>query len=243
MILVLEGAERVRDPLERVRQRMREVVHRIDAPVVASAMVRGVADPVQRRIPHVEVRRRHVDLRAQDMRAVRELARAHPGEEIDVLLGRSIAVRAVPPRFGQRAAVLPHLVGRQTVDVRQTAFDQRHGELIQAFEIIRRVQLFRPLESEPPDVLFDRIHVLDVFLDRIGVVESQVAGATVLHRHTEVEADRFGVADVEIAVGFRWKSRRDTSAVLPGRDVVLDDCADEVDRRGRRGGVVEFCAH
>ena len=86
MILELQRAERMRDVLDRVRRRVREVVHRIDAPRVAGAVVVRVPDPVQHRIAHVDVRRRHVDLRAQHVRAVRELAGAHPPEEIEVLV-------------------------------------------------------------------------------------------------------------------------------------------------------------
>ncbi len=56
MIFELERADRMRDPLDRIRQRVREVVHRIDAPRVARPVMRGVADPVQRRIAHVQVR-------------------------------------------------------------------------------------------------------------------------------------------------------------------------------------------
>ena len=41
MILELERTERVRDPLDRIGQRMGEVVHRVDAPVVAGPVVRA----------------------------------------------------------------------------------------------------------------------------------------------------------------------------------------------------------
>ena len=111
MILELERAERVRDALERVRRRVREVVHRIDAPRVAGAVVVRAPDAVEHRVAHVDVRRRHVDLRAQHVRAVGELAGAHAREEVEVLLDRPVAVRAVGARLGQRAAVLAHLVG------------------------------------------------------------------------------------------------------------------------------------
>ena len=40
MVLELQRAERMRDPLERVRQRVRVVVHRVDAPGVAGPVVR-----------------------------------------------------------------------------------------------------------------------------------------------------------------------------------------------------------
>ena len=153
MILELERAERVRDALERVRQRVREVVHRIDAPRVAGPVVRRVPDPIERRVAHVEVRRRHVDLGAQHVRAVLELARPHPREQIEVLLDRTIAIRAVPARLGQRAAIGANLVGVQAVHVRLAAPDQLDGELVELLEVVGGEEQRVPLEPEPLDVL------------------------------------------------------------------------------------------
>ena len=65
-----QRADRMRDPFDRVRYRMREIVHRIDAPGIAGAMMRHVQNPVQHGVPHHEVRRRHVDLGAQYFFAV-----------------------------------------------------------------------------------------------------------------------------------------------------------------------------
>ncbi len=110
--LELQAAERVRDALDRVRLAVREVVHRVDGPLVAGARMLGVQDPVQHRVAQVDVRRGHVDPGAQHPRPVGELARPHPLEEIEVLLDRPIAIGAVPAGLGERAAVLADLVGR-----------------------------------------------------------------------------------------------------------------------------------
>ena len=48
VILEFERADRMRDALERVRDAVRVVVERIDAPLVAGAVVARVADPVDR---------------------------------------------------------------------------------------------------------------------------------------------------------------------------------------------------
>ena len=144
VIFELERAERVRDALERIRQRMRVVVHRIDAPGVAGAMMGRVADPIERRIAHVEVGRRHVDLGAQHVGAVGELAGAHPGKEREALFDRPIAIGAVLPRLGEGAAVAADLVGGQAVDVGQVALDQRDGELVEPLEVVRREKQRRP---------------------------------------------------------------------------------------------------
>src|SRR5262249_43006813 len=69
----------------------------------------------------------------------------------------------------------------------------------------------------------------------IGVVESQVAAAAgVLSSEVEVEADRFGVPDVQVAVRLGRKSRDHAPVEAARRHVVGDDLPDEV---GRRRGV------
>ena len=127
VVLELERADRVRDALDRVRERVRVVVHRVDAPRVARAVVGRLADAVERRVAHVHVRRRHVDLRAQRARAVGELAGAHAAEEVEVLRDGAIAVRAVRARLGERAAVLADLLGREVADVGLALLDQLLG--------------------------------------------------------------------------------------------------------------------
>ena len=47
------------------RLAVREVVHRIDAPLVAGAVMLGVQDAVHHRVAHVQIGRGHVDLGAQ----------------------------------------------------------------------------------------------------------------------------------------------------------------------------------
>jgi len=52
----------------------------------------------------------------------------------------------------------------------------------------------------------------------------------------EVDADRLGVPDVQIAVGFGRKARLHAAIVLVGLEVIDNDVADEVRRSGRRRG-------
>ena len=61
----------------------------------------------------------------------------------------------------------------------------------------------------------------------IGVVEAQVAAAAELLGDAEVEADRLGVADVQVAVGLGRKARHH-ARVPAGIEVGLHDVADEV---------------
>ena len=55
VVLVLHSADGVRDALDGVRLTVREVVHRVDAPVIACAVVLSVKDAIHHRVAHVEV--------------------------------------------------------------------------------------------------------------------------------------------------------------------------------------------
>ena len=128
LILEFQRAQRVRDVLQRVGLAVREVVHRIDAPLVAGAVVMRMADAVDHRVAQVDVGRGHVDLAPQHVRAVGKLAVAHAAEEIEVLRDGPVAPGRILAGLGQRAAELAHLVGAQLVDVGQAVLDERLGE-------------------------------------------------------------------------------------------------------------------
>ena len=146
--LELERAERVGDALDRVRLAVGEVVGRVDAPGVARPRVRRVHDPVQHRIAQVDVRRGHVDPGPQHPRAVRELARAHPREQVEALVDRPVAPRRVAARLRQRAAVLADLVGRQVVDVGEAGPDEVDGPFVELLEVVGRVvEVVAPVEA------------------------------------------------------------------------------------------------
>ena len=76
----------MRNALERVLYRMRVVVERVDAPFVALAVMRGVNYAVYRGVAHIHIGRRHIDLCAESVRAVGELAVLHAFEKVKVLL-------------------------------------------------------------------------------------------------------------------------------------------------------------
>ena len=126
----------MRDAFQRVALAVGVVVGRVDAPLVARAMVRGVEDAVHDRVAHVEVGRGHVDLRPQGPRAVGELARPHAAEEIEVLFDGAVAIGAVAARRGERAAVLADLVGGEVADVGLAGEDHLLGPLVELVEIV-----------------------------------------------------------------------------------------------------------
>ncbi len=218
----------MRDALDGVLQRVLEVVHRVDAPFGAGAVVRMAVDAVHRRVAHQYVRAGHVDLRAQHAGAGLEFAVLHALEQVEVLFDAAVAVGAVDAGLGQRAAVGAHLVRGLVVDIGQPAADHVLRDLIQpAKEVGRKVQLV-PFVAEPFDVGLDALDERGLLLAGVGAVEeAEVALAAVLLGDAKVDAQRLCVADVQITVRLRRKARADV-VEPPAGEILVDEFLDEI---------------
>ena len=82
----LKCADGMGDVLYGVTLAVGEVVHRVDAPLVARAVMRGVLDPVENRVAEHHVRGGHVDLRAENLLSVSVFSGLHVPEQLEVLL-------------------------------------------------------------------------------------------------------------------------------------------------------------
>ena len=199
-----------------------------------------VRNAVDDRVSHVHVRRGHVDLRAEHLFPVGELAFGHAVEEVEVLLDGTLPVRAVLAGLGQRAAVFTDLVGRQVVDIGQTLPDEKDGLLVHVVEVVGGVVQVRVVVPEPLDVLGDGVRVFGVFLAGVRVVHPQVADAVIFLRCVEVDVDRLRVADVQVAVRLRREPGLDV-VVRAGLEVRVNEVVDKV--RGRCGRIQGFFFH
>src|SRR6185312_15844745 len=91
------------------------------------------------------------------------------------------------------------------------------GPLVKLLEIIRRMMEVRaPVVTEPAHVVHDGIDIFLLFLRRIGVVEAQRAMPAIFLSDAEIEANRLGVADMEIAVGLGRKAGDDGADATRG---------------------------
>ena len=236
----------MRHALQRVALPVREIVGRVDRPLVAGARVRRMEDAVKHRVAQVHVPRRHVDPRPQHARAGGEFARPHPFEQRAVLGRSPAAARAVRPRLRQRPAVFADLLRRLVVHIGEAPGDQMAREVVKRGEIVRR-EGAGPVrrEAEPAHVALDGVGVGLVLLLRIGVVEAQAAAPAELPRDAEIEADRFRVADMQVAVRLRRKPRRDLRRAprrqigghVGGHRVANEVAAPAVRAPGHRRGV------
>src|SRR4051812_49688427 len=94
------------------------------------------------------------------------------------------------------------------------------------------IEMPAPVIAEPAHIALDRIDIFLLLFDRISVVETKMAAAAELLRHAEIEPDRLGMADMQIAIRLRRKTRHHRRVPL-GSEVGPDDVADEVLPRPR----------
>ncbi|MGY4595783.1 hypothetical protein ACVWXL_003529 [Bradyrhizobium sp. GM22.5] len=164
----------------------------------------------------------------QHARAVREFARLHATEQVEVFIHGAIAERRVLAGLGQRAARKTNLLLGLVIDIGEPVADQLLRPFVEAVEIVRsEEQVLAPVEAEPAHVGLDGIDIFLLFLDRIGVVEAQMATARKLLGDAEIERDRLGVADMEITVRLRREPGHDL-LVFGLLEVGLDDVTNEI---------------
>jgi hypothetical protein len=101
---------------------------------------------------------------------------------------------------------------------------------IELLEVIRGiVQVVAPVKAEPTHVCLNRFDVLDVFSGGIGIIEPQMTHtAGIFRRHAEVEANGFGVSDVQITVGLRREAGDDAPMMFVGSEVFGNNAANKV---------------
>ena len=209
---------------------MREVIHRVDRPAVALAVVGRMADAVEQGVPHHHVGVGHVDSGPKYMAAVGKLPRPHPLQQVQVLRDRATAPWALHAGLGHRPPSGADLLLGRGIHIGQPSANEQDRALVQLAEVVGSVvEMIAPVVAQPPDVALHRLDVLGSLGLRIRVVKAQVAApARVLGGDPEVEVNRLGMAYVQVAVGLRREAGNDAPTVLPGLLVPGDHAPDEV---------------
>ena len=230
MGLKLQRAEGVGDALQGILNGVGEVVHGVDAPLVALTVVVLVVDAVDDRVTHVEVAGGQIDLGPQRHGAVGELTGPHALEQIQALLNGPVPVGALGGG-AHIAAHVAHLLGGQLADVGQTLFDEVHGALVHFLKVIRGIEEpVAPVEAQPTDILLDGLHILHILLGGVGVVHAEVAQAVIFFGGAEVDDQGLAVTDVQVAVGLRREPGvyGHTLVLTAGGNVLVDKGVDKI---------------
>ena len=187
MILKLQRANRVRYIFDGIRHRVRVVVHRINAPLVASTMMMRVADTVNRRIAHVHVGRGHVNFGAQNMLTIFECTCLHFSEQIKRLFSRPVAKARVLSGFAEATPISGHLLGALAIDVGVSGTHQPLGHFVHQIEMIASkilmlILCIAPREAKPLDTVDDGVDILLLFPSRVGVIKAQMTTPAIVAR-------------------------------------------------------------
>src|ERR1700674_3661159 len=87
--------------------------------------------------------------------------------------------------------------------------------------------MFVPIEAEPAYIALDSIDISLLFLGRIGIVETQMTAPAKFLGNAEIETNRLGVTDVQVAIRLRGKAG-DHLFDAPGIEIGLDDLTNEI---------------
>ena len=150
-------------------------------------------------------------------------------KQIEILLDGTVSVGTVLARLGQRAAVFADLVGIEIADKGIAAFNQLNRELIELLKIVRGVELRSP-QSNPSQRTSSLIESTYSTSSLLGLVSSKrkIALAFEFGRQAKIEADRFCVSDVQIAIRLRRKPSLHPTVILALLDILSDNIADEM---------------
>ena len=164
----------------------------------------------------------HVDLGTEYEGTWLTLTAVHEVEEFQVLLDRTVTERTVGTRTGCRAFLLGNDLRTLLIHISPALFDQPHGKIPEFLEIVAGIIDVSPLESQPLDVIFDALDILCIFLDGVGIVETEVTDTTVFLGQTEVDGNGLGMSDVQVAIGLWWEAGLHSAAVLTFCQVIDD---------------------
>ena len=184
--LKLECAERVRHPLEVVRLSVGKVIHRVNFPGGAGAMVRDMDHAVDDRVTEVHVGGGHVDPGTQHHLPLGDHPAVHLLEELKRLFNRSVAIGTVGTGLSGCTFLTGDLLGRLFIDIGLALFDQFHGEIPKLLKVVGSIENIAPLVAQPFDILHDGVHILHILFHRIGVVEAEVADPSIFFSNAEI---------------------------------------------------------
>ncbi|MNN75524.1 hypothetical protein D3C81_1918360 [compost metagenome] len=87
--------------------------------------------------------------------------------------------------------------------------------------------------AQPINIFNDRLYVLHVLFQRIGIIETQIELPTVFSRDPIVRMNGKRTPDMQITIRFRWKPGADFPAVGSGLNILSDQLIHIVLRRYR----------
>ena len=231
MILKLQGTDGMGNALNSIGERMSEIIHWIYAPSITSTVMGSMGNTVDNRIPHVDIRRCHVNLCSQYLLTIGKLAVLHAGKEIQILLNAAVSIWAFLACLSQGATHAADFLSSGIVYIGLAVFNELYSKFVQLLKVVGSIEHpLIPAKAQPFYILLDGIHILHIFLDRICVIKAEIAQAVVLLCQAEIQADGLGMANMKIAIWLWWKTGMNAFAVTTIFQVVIYFILDKIGR-------------
>ena len=207
VVFKLKSTNGVCDTLDGIGDRVGEIIHRVDAPLVSCPWMLCVFYSIEGRVSHIDVGGCHIDLCSESVLSLREFTVLHSQKEIHVLFDGSIPIRGILSRLCKCSSVFLHLFRRKRVYICLTFTDEIKSDFIKLIVVIRSIILmFAPVETQPVDIVLYGIDIFHIFLGGVCVIKPKVTDAFILLCQAEVKANALDVSNVEIAVRLRRKA-------------------------------------
>ena len=94
VILKFQSTDGMSNALNSVLNRMGEIIHGINTPFVPCIVMGHMGHPVDNRIPHIHIRRRHVDFCAEHLLSILVFSFSHLFKETEIFFHAAVSIRA-----------------------------------------------------------------------------------------------------------------------------------------------------
>ena len=133
-----------------------EIIHGVYIPFSASTMMRRFNDSENYRIPHVHIRRGHINFCPENMASLFEFTIVHPSEQINIHVSHPFSEWAFDSWLRRSALLRGNNIGRLIIYICKSFLNKLYGEIIEIAKIIRCI-IFPviPVKAKPVNVLLN----------------------------------------------------------------------------------------
>ena len=151
---------------------MGKIVHGVDAPFVARAVMMGMFYPVHQWIAHVHVNMSHVHFCAQYFFTILVFALFHFGKQLQIFFYAPIPIRIVYSRLRGCTFLFGYFFARTVIYVSKAIADQRNSKLVELLKIIGGIKFLRPVKAEPLYIIFNAIYIFRFLRNRVSIIKA-----------------------------------------------------------------------
>ena len=175
VVFKLQGTDRVGNTFNGIFNRMSEVIHWVNTPLISCVVVGHMCHAVNNRVSHINVRRCHINFSAKYLTSVFKLSVFHFFKQFQVFFHTSVSVWAFFSRLCQSSSIFSDFLCCQVADKGFSFLNQLYCCFIHLLKIIgRKIEAVLPVCAKPFNICFNRFHKLYLFFCRIGIVKTHV---------------------------------------------------------------------